>query len=374
MITKPMRVLQVLGWLDLGGAETFIMEIYRKTNRDEIQFDFVKHTFKKCFFEDEITELGGKIYTCPRYELINHFAYCNWWNNFFIKHPEYNVIHGHVRSTAAIYLKIAKKHGLTTIAHSHSTSNGKGVASIVKYLIQLPIRHTADYLFSCSDKAGKWLFGEKAMRQAKYHLIPNCINLERFTFDLNQRKNMRMELGICDDEFVIGHVGRFAVAKNHRFLVELFSEYLKRNPQSRLLMIGDGELYESIKKQCEKNGIAQKVIMTGSCANTEKYYQAMDIFVAPSLWEGFLIVAIEAQANGLPCLLTNTITRDVGLTDLVTYLPLNDEMAWLNAFDTTKDKGSRCEISVVNRQKLSSFDSKRIAEKLESFYQEQCEK
>lgn len=371
MATKPIRILQVLGHLDLGGAETFIMSIYRNINKDEVQFDFIKHTFQKCFFEDEIAKLGGNIYACPRYTGINHFSYCNWWNNFFVEHPEYHVIHGHVRSTAAIYLKIAKKHGLTTIAHSHSTSNGNGLTSVVKHFIQLPIRHTADYLFSCSDKAGKWLFGEKATQQANYHVIPNGVNLERFAFDLKQRENMRMELGICDDEFVIGHVGRLTAPKNHRFLIELFAEYHKSNPQSRLLMIGDGELYEAVKKQCEKMGIAQSVIMTGSRADIEKYYQAMDIFVFPSLFEGFAIVAIEAQANGLPCLLSDTIPRDVGITDLVTYLPLRDDRVWLNAIDTTKDKGCHRGISASNRQRLSSFDSQRVAEKLELFYREQ---
>ena len=155
MNTTPIRVLQVLGGLEAGGAESFVMNLYRAIDKKKVQFDFVKHIEHKGVFEDEITQMGGKIYRCPQYTGKNHFAYCKWWDSFFKEHPEYHMIHGHVRSTASIYLKIAKKHGLVTIAHSHSTSNGSGISAIVKDMLRLPIRHTADYLFACSDKADR---------------------------------------------------------------------------------------------------------------------------------------------------------------------------------------------------------------------------
>ena len=277
------RVLQVLGGLEAGGAEAFVMNLYRAVNKEMVQFDFVKHIEHKGVFEDEITKMGGKIYRCPQYNGKNHFVYCKWWGSFFKEHPEYHVIHGHVRSTASIYLKIAKKNGLVTIAHSHSTSNGSGISAIVKDMLQLPIRRTADYLFACSDKAGKWLYGEKATEQPNYRMIPNGVNLKRFAFDGEKRQQMRQELGIAKDTFVLGHIGRITVPKNHQFLVELFAEYHKENPNSKLLLVGDGELFETVQQQCSELGISDSVIMVGSKTNTEDYYQVMDIFVFPSL-------------------------------------------------------------------------------------------
>ena len=160
---EPIRIVHNIASLHLGGSQAFVMNMYRNIDRSKVQFDFVVTPETKEGFYDEITNLGGKIFSCPRYKGTNHIQYNKWWDDFFNEHPEYKVIHGHVRSTASIYLKIAKRHGLVTIAHSHSTSNENGISAIVKRIMQLPIRKQADYLFACSDKAGKWLYGEKAI-------------------------------------------------------------------------------------------------------------------------------------------------------------------------------------------------------------------
>ena len=373
MNTKPIRVLQVLGGLEAGGAESFVMNLYRAIDKEKVQFDFVKHIEHKGVFEDEITKMGGKIYRGPKYTGKNHFAYCRWWNDFFAEHPEYHVIHGHVRSTASIYLKIAQKYGLVTIAHSHSTSNGSGVSAIVKNIMQLPIRHTADYLFACSDKAGKWLYGEKATKQPNYRMIPNGVDLKRFAFHEEKRHQMRNQLKITEDTFVVGHIGRITVPKNHQFLVELFAAYHKENPKSRLLLVGDGELFEAVQQQCTQLGIREAVIMVGSKTNTEDYYQAMDIFVFPSLWEGLPVSVVEAQANGLICLLSDVITRDVDLTDQVKYLSLNEKSRWINEIARACPK-PRTAASPENMKKLQPFDASVVAKQLQDFYLEQNER
>lgn len=373
MNTKPIRVLQVLGGLEAGGAESFVMNLYRAIDKEKVQFDFVKHIEHKGVFEDEITQIGGKIYRGPKYTGKNHFAYCRWWNDFFAEHPEYHVIHGHVRSTASIYLKIAKKYGLVTIAHSHSTSNGSGISAIVKNIMQLPIRHTADYLFACSDKAGKWLYGEKATKQLNYRMIPNGVDLKRFAFHEEKRRQMRNQLKITEDTFVVGHIGRITVPKNHQFLVELFAAYHKENPQSRLLLVGDGELFEAVQQQCTQLGIREAVIMVGSKTNTEDYYQAMDLFVFPSLWEGLPVSVVEAQANGLICLLSDVITRDVDLTDQVKYLSLNEKSRWINEIATACPR-PRTAASPENMKKLQPFDASVVAKQLQDFYLEQNER
>src|SRR5690554_5422471 len=145
---KPIRVLQVMSSMNRGGAETMIMNIYRNIDRSKVQFDFVVHTNKKSDYEDEILSLGGKVYSVPRYKGKNHFGYKKAWKEFFNQHNEYKVIHGHVRSTALIYLSIAKQFGLTTIAHSHNTASDNNIKGLVKNILQYPLRHKVDYLFS----------------------------------------------------------------------------------------------------------------------------------------------------------------------------------------------------------------------------------
>ena len=366
---EPIRVLHNIASLHFGGSQAFVMNLYNNMDRKKVQFDFVVTPEERKDLYEQVEKMGGRIFVCPKYTGKNHFAYCKWWDSFFKEHPEYHVIHGHVRSTASIYLKIAKKNGLVTIAHSHSTSNGSGISAIVKDMLQLPIQHTADYLFACSDKAGKWLYGEKATKQANYRMIPNGVNLKRFAFCEEKRQQMRQELGIAKDTFVLG----ITAPKNHQFLAELFAEYHKENPNSRLLLIGNGELFETVQQQCVQLGISDAVIMVGSKTNPEDYYQAMDVFVFPSLWEGLPVSVVEAQANGLPCLLSDVITHDVDLTDQVKYLSLTDKKAWLREVADIQRK-PRIATTAENMVRLQPFDATVVAKQLQSFYLEQDER
>lgn len=374
---EPIRIVHNIASLHLGGSQAFVMNMYRNIDRSKVQFDFVVTPETKEGFYDEITNLGGKIFSCPRYKgtnhiQYNHIQYNKWWDDFFNEHPEYKVIHGHVRSTASIYLKIAKRHGLVTIAHSHSTSNGNGISAIVKRIMQLPIRKQADYLFACSDKAGKWLYGEKAITQQNYYMIPNGVDLKRFEFDVNKRNQMRMTLGIKKDMMILGHIGRLSTPKNHKFLLNVFNKYHKINSNSKLLLVGDGELFDCIKEHIDKLNISDAVIMTGSKQNTEDYYQVMDIFVFPSLWEGLPVSVVEAQANGLQCLISDVITHDVDLTDLIQYLPLDEEL-WLGAI-VEAHKKKRMGLTNENIQRLQPFDALTVANKLQEFYLKQDER
>lgn len=346
------------------------MNIYNNIDREKVQFDFIVTPEDRKDLYEQVEQMGGRVFVCPKYTGKNHFAYCKWWDLFFKEHPEYHVMHGHVRSTAAIYLRIAKKHGLVTIAHSHSTSNGNGISAIVKDMLQLPIRRTADYLFACSDKAGKWLYGEKATKQPNYRMIPNGVDLKRFAFCERKRQQMRQELGIAEDTFVLGHIGRITVPKNHQFLVELFAEYYKENPNSKLLLVGDGELFETVQGQCTQLGISDAVIMVGSKTNTEDYYQAMDVFVFPSLWEGLGIVAIEAQANGLTCLVSENVPKEAILTENTKALSLQSKDAWIDELK----KVSVGERMQTKNNSIQQYDICTIADWVQEFYLEQHEK
>lgn len=363
----PYRVIHNIASLHFGGAQTFIMNIYNNIDREKVQFDFVVIPEERKDLYEVIESMGGHIFVCPRYNGKNHFTYCKWWNEFFSEHPEYHVIHGHVRSTAAIYLNIAKKHGLITIAHSHSTSNGKGITAIVKNILQFPIRNIADYLFACSDKAGIWLYGKKAIYKQNYKMIPNGVDLDRFAFNKTMREEMRRKLGINKQTFVVGHIGRFTEPKNHKYLIELFSILKRTNSDCCLLMVGSGELFDDIRTYCKELNIMDSVIMPGSRADTENFYQAMDVFVFPSLWEGLPVSVVEAQASGLNCLISDVITHDVDLTDLIHYIPLDKKDLWLAQIEKIQ-KEHRSAISPENMQKLQSFDSNAVAAQLQTFY------
>lgn len=166
----------------------------------------------------------------------------------FENHSEYKIIHGHVRSTASIYLSIAKKFGLRTIAHSHSVSSGSGFSALVKNILQIPIRFKADYLFACSLEAGKWLFGEEAVKSNKFKLIKNAIDINKYKFDMEKRSFIR-DFYHLNDKYIIGHVGRFHPLKNHEFLIDVFNVVSKMREDAVLLLIGDGELQNIIAKK-----------------------------------------------------------------------------------------------------------------------------
>lgn len=361
-------VLQVLGCLDRGGAETMVMNLYHNIDISKVQFGFVVHTNKKGAYDDEVKRMGGKIYRAPKYRIINHFQYVNWWKCFYKIHKEYKIVHAHIRSSSAIFLAIAKKMGYITIAHSHSTSNGKGIYAIIKDILQLPIRYIADYLFSCSDDAGRWLYGSKVTKRTNYKMIPNCIDCKQFRYSEVQRKRIRKEQGIREDCFVVGHIGRFHEAKNHKYMIKIFVEILNKKPDTMFLLVGDGELRERIEKECVTLDIREQVIFTGLQFHPEQFYQAMDLFLFPSLWEGLPMSVVEAQASGLPCIISDRITKNVQITDLVQYKSLNENpKEWAEAV-LKYEKRVRIGLDEHQQIKLKRFDSTFVAEELQKFY------
>lgn len=366
--SSVIHVLQVLGRLDRGGAETMVMNLYHNIDTSKVQFDFVVHTDEKCAYDSEVERMGGRIYHAPKYRIINHFPYVIWWKKFFKVHSECKIVHAHIRSSASIFLTIAKKNGYVTIAHSHSTSNGKGFQALIKNLLQFPIRYTADYFFSCSDIAGKWLYGERVTRGSNYRMVPNCIDCKQFFYSEAQRKQVRDEQNIEEDCFVIGHVGRFHEAKNHKYLIQIFAEILRRRPNTKLLLVGDGELQEKIEQDCRRLGIREQTTFTGLQSHPEQFYHAMDLFLFPSLWEGLPMSVVEAQASGLPCVISDRITKDVRITDRVKYMSLNASPGeW--AEEILKYAGKvRAGLNDQQKIRLKKFDSISVAKEMQEFY------
>ena len=365
MGNNPIRVLHVIGIMNRGGAENMIMNLYRGIDRTKIQFDFVEHTSDHAAFDDEILSMGGHIYYCPRYNGKNHFSYIRWWKNFFQDHAkEYPIIHGHIGSTAAIYLSIAKKYGLYTIAHSHSA----GAGSVIFRCFSYPTRFVADHFFACSYDAGTSRYGNKVGQNPQLcQTLNNAIDTDKFIFNADIRKDYREQLKIHPDTLVVGHTGRFVDAKNHSFLLDVFAVVHKHKPDSVLLLVGDGELRPQIEDKIQQLHLEDAVIFTGVRNNVYDYYQVMDVFVMPSLYEGFPVTLVEAQAAGLPCLISDTIPDEVTLTDLIHFASLKSSPEiWAESIDR---------LSVCPRKNMGQeirnkgYDIHSTASQLQRFYE-----
>lgn len=326
MSKEAIRVLHVLGTTNLGGAESRIMELYRCIDRSKVQFDFLVHTREEGHYSKEIRELGGHIYSLPRFKVINLAEYKKAIRNFFREHQEFVAVQGHMTSTASIYLPIAKKENpsIVTIAHARSAGVDKGAKGYVTKFLRYSLKKKADYCFTCSREAGIAVYGKKWVEQGKVWTIPNAIDAKRFQYNEAVRKEVREQLGI-QDKFVIGHVGRFGFMKNHTYLVDIFAELCKQREDMALVLIGKGEEETNIHAKLKNLGIEDKVLFLGNQFDVERYYQAFDYFVFPSTFEGLPGSVAEAQAAGLHCLISNRITREVALTDLVSYRSIEEE-------------------------------------------------
>ena len=361
---EPIRVLHVIGIMNRGGAETMIMNLYRNIDRNKVQFDFVENSSEPAAFDEEILSLGGKIYRCPHYNGKNHFAYVKWWNTFFQKHSgEYPIVHGHLGSTAAIYLSVAKKHGAYTIAHSHSAGSGSAMYRMFAY----PTRYIADKFFACSKDAGISRYGKTVGNDSvRCQVLNNAIDARRFSFNQETRKQVRSELHIAENAIVIGHVGRFVEAKNHLFLIDVFADIRKRDPNAVLLLIGDGERRAEIQAAIAEKHLDDAVILTGVRSNVWDFYQAMDVFVFPSVYEGLPVSLVEAQAAGLPCCVSSNVPKDSAITDLVQFISLEDRSEKWAEIALRSVKTSRPDM--LSEIQNAGFDVISTANWLENFY------
>ncbi|MCL2773488.1 MAG: glycosyltransferase family 1 protein [Oscillospiraceae bacterium] len=325
-MSEIIRVLHVIGSMNVGGAETFIMNVYRNIDREKVQFDFLLNVPNKTAYEDEITSLGGKIYRIPR-RFPNYLKHLKALDYFFKKNTQYNIVHQHTGSNVAISTIIsAKKHNINKIIyHSHnSESSRKDILSYAfEFIYKSQVKKYANYYFACSYLAAEHLFG-KYIDKKEIKIINNAIDTEKFIFNKNIRELKRKELQI-DSKFVIGHTGRFATQKNHTFILDIFAKVCKHKSDAVLLLIGDGSLRGEVENKIERLGLKDKVILTGVRSDVNELLQAMDIFLFPSLWEGFGIVLIEAQASGLHSIASaDVVPESAKVTDLLEYIPLEE--------------------------------------------------
>ena len=357
----PIRILHVVTYMGRGGLETMIMNYYRHVDRNKVQFDFLVHRDLKADYDDEIISLGGRIFRLPR--LIPwSYGYRKALKQFFKSHTEYKIVHVHQDCLSSIVLKAAQKSGVPVrIAHSHSSSQDKDFKYLIKLYYKRKIKNYATNLFACGKEAGDWMF-----RGEKYQLINNAINSKSYKYNEEYRKNVRDEFQISDDMFVIGHVGRFNTVKNHTFLLDVFVELKQIHSRSKLMLVGDGELREKIESKAEELGIKESVIFTGVRNDVAKLMSVMSCFVFPSLYEGLPVTLIEAQAAGLPCIISDNISSECDKTGLVERISLNDSSSFWAEKIINKLNYIRRDTS--NEIEKAGYDISVNAEQLQKFY------
>ena len=312
-------VLQVLPTLAVcGGVENYLMNYYRHTDPARVRFTFAIHAEPDSVFADEIRARGDEIIVLPPFTLRNFGQIRRSIDSLFATHT-FDAVHCHQANAAWFYFKSAKKHGVRhRILHSHQASAAdKWTHKLRNYpLLALGKKYATDFA-ACSRLAGDWLYGGKP-----YHVVNNAIEPAKFRFDPVVRAETRAELGLPEDAFVIGHLGRFCNQKNQVYLLDIFVEVLKREPKARLLLVGGGEQWDACRARAAELGVAPFTVFTGVRTDTVRMYQAMDVFVMPSLYEGLPVVGVEAQAAGLPLLLADTVTEETKVLPTTVFLPL----------------------------------------------------
>lgn len=352
------RVLQIVPNMNMGGLETFIINVYRNINKEKIQFDFLEHYKEESFYDNEIKKLGGKIYHFSLRNDNNIIKYIYNLNKFFREHKEYEVIHCHMESIGAIIFLIAKLNGIKVrIGHAHTNSTSNNIKGIIKRITSFFFKYTSTLNLACSIEAGKYLFSNK-----KFTVIPNGIDFDKFKFNNDLRDKLRKKYNI-ENKFVIGHVGRMDMAKNQLFLIDVFYEFQKNNTNSVLVLVGNGELKEKIEFKIKSLNIENKVLLLGVKSNINEIYSMFDLFAFPSLFEGLGIVLIEAQINSLPIIASDNVPKITKISNSIKYLSL-DKNKWVHEFQKIEKKRKNVKF---NKSKYD-FDIKNVAKILTKKY------
>jgi len=340
------RVLQVVAGMNRGGTETMLMNHYRALDREKVQFDFLVHTDKECAYDKEIESLGGRIYHAMPIRPWRYLQYFRWLNNFFAEHAhEFIAVHGHIQENTGFALHYAKKYGIANrLMSSHTAPKTLDYKFIFREFARFYFQRSATTYLACGVDAGKYLY-----RGHEFIVMKNAIESDKFKFNQEKRLEVRRKLGISDSESVIGHVGRFGPEKNHTFIIDLFKEFYKVNHHAKLVLVGDGCLINRIKKQVADEHIENNVLFLGLRSDIYDLLQAFDVYLMPSLYEGLPVSVIEAQAAGLPCVLSTTVDDECDVTGNVSFISLDaPKSIWIKAImDNLSRQRVDCQQSVI---------------------------
>lgn len=354
---KIIRVLHIFNELSNDGNCHFVMNYYRYIDRTKIQFDFLVSTPDKGYFEDEIISMGGRVYhITPKRHLIRNL----YETSSVVRKNHYDIVHRHTGNAIAyLDLRAAKIGGAKhLIIHSHNNLAGNMLShNLSKRLFVFDCTRLA-----CSREAGEFLFGNKS-----FEVIPNAIECSKFAYSKEKRGKLRRELGIIESKKVIGHVGRFEEQKNHKKLLEIFAAYSHQNTDSLLICVGDGSLIKNMKEYTGELGINERVLFLGSRADIPELMCVFDCFLFPSLYEGFGIVLLEAQASGLPCVVSDRVPKEVDLTGSIAFVSLESGVEqWVEKIEEAlkeKERQNGCRKVVA-----AGYDLQSSAKDVQKFY------
>ena len=358
----PIRVLHIVRYLEQGGIQNLLMNLYRHIDRNKVQFDFL--VCGDGVFDDEVKKLGGRIYQMNYLTDLGTKRYENELIYFFKEHKEYKIIHSHLNEVSGIVMEAAKKAGVPVrIAHSHNTGNNNNfIQKIYKIYLKSKICKNATNLFACSKEAADWLFKRDSNKAI---IISNGIDIERFSFEKSSRLEIRKLYGIDEKCVVLGNVGRLIKQKNQIFLLKIFYYYHKINSSSKLFIVGEGNLKVKILNKIRKLGLNNYVIIINPTEQIEKYYNAFDFFIFPSLFEGLGMVLVEAQISGLKCFASNhVIPKSTKITDNINYIDLKQNPKEWAEMIPRSNEYNRINVTIKN----DSYDIRKITEKIQKFY------
>lgn len=365
MVSKNnINVLHVFGRLDSGGAESRTMDIYRNINKRIVNFGFIIHTLDECFYSREVKTLGGTVSSVPRFKIYNVIQYYKAWNKFFKNNKDIAIIHGHLTTTAFIYFRLAKKHGIKVrIAHARNSKK----ESLIKTILSKFSRFYATHFLAVSKLASISEFG-KRITEKQVKIFPNAINVNEYIFNKKWRQTTRESLGFNESANVYIHIGRFHKQKNHLYLIEVFEKINKKNNNSKLILVGKGDKQDLVKKEVFKRNLQTSVLFLGVRDDIPNLLSAADCLLFPSLYEGLPGVVLEAQAAGLPCLISNKITQEVKITELVSFLSIDDSKEqWVDlamkSVDSFERKNTKQDFI------KAKFDIQAVAKLYENYYQ-----
>ena len=364
---EPIRILQVIGIAAGGGVEAVILNYYEHIDRSKVQFDFIVHKDSKIDITARVEALGGRVYkVTPYYK--NPLAFTREINQV-IRKNHYRIVHSNMNTLSAFPLFAAWLAGVPVrILHNHSTSSpGETKRNIMKYILRPFARVFANRYLACSQLAAVWMYGKDLADSGKVTVINNAIDLSKYAFHPEKRKILRKALGL-GDEFVVGHVGRFMFQKNHVFLLDAFAAALKKKPHMALLLVSDGPLRPKMEEKVQQLGIGAQVKFLGLRSDVQDLYNAMDLFVLPSHYEGLPVVGVEAQANGLSCLFSTAVTHETKLTKNAVFFDLSQGAErW--AEKIVSSTGER-NPEVEQEMREAGFDINASALKLKHMYEQ----
>ena len=365
------RVLHLFTTLDNGGVESFLYNYYSNMNHKEIVFDFVVPGEKRGFLEDDIEGMNSHIYHVVLFKK-HPFLQLKQLSNI-IKNGNYDVIHCHGYKSF-IGIVLGKKYHISNrIIHSHMAFVKESfISKIGRKIITFIIKKSSTDFFVCGLDAAKWLYGEKFYNSGNVKIINNAIDLDRFKFNSSNRNLFRKELHISD-EILIGNVARLSKQKNQIYSLKIIKKLLDEKINAKLVLIGNGEDEELLKKEAKKLRVDSSTLFLGIRSDVNRLLSGLDIFILPSLYEGLPVVLAEVQASGLNCLVSNTVTDEIKVTDNIYYLPLNDDCAnWVNYIKKICKQKKYDRIKNYNNMKGGKYDIKCQSEELYKYYYEKC--